>query len=91
MSASGVADPATFSAADAMQAAYFRAFLNEERRQLIADMAKRRAGLTVAGQPSSIGRLRDQIRAVQAELRHVDKLLERLDGRFADVDVAAAP
>lgn len=91
MSASGVVDPDTFTAADAMQAACFRTYLNEERRQLIADMAKRRAELTVARQPSSIGRLRAQIRAVQAELRHVDELLERLDGRFADIDVAVAP
>jgi hypothetical protein len=94
MSASGVADPATFTAADAMQAAYFRAYLGQQHRHLLADLAKHEAELaklTDPGHSLAIGRVRAQLRAVQAELRHVDKLVERLDGRFAETHVAAAP
>jgi hypothetical protein len=86
MSPRGVAYAATFAAADAMQAAYFRGYLMDERRHLVAEIAKREAELikrTDAGQLSAIGRLRAQIRAVQAELRYVDQLVERLNGRFA--------
>lgn len=91
MSASGVANPATYTAADAMQAAYFRAYLDEQRRQLAADMAKHQAELVKladAGHSLAIGRLRTQARAVQTELQHVEKLVERLDGRFAETPTA---
>jgi hypothetical protein len=94
MSALGGVHPATFAAADAMQAAYFRACLDGERRQLIADIAKHEAELvtqTEAGHLPAIGRLRAQIRAVHAELRYVDKLVERLTRRFTETHVAAAP
>lgn len=86
MSVSSAADVATFAAADAMQAEYFRGFLRDERRQLVAEIAKREAEIrkrTDAGQISAIGRLRAQTRAVQAELKYVDRLIEGLMGRFA--------
>jgi hypothetical protein len=94
MSPRGVAYAATFAAADAMQAAYFRGYLMDERRHLVAEIAKREAELierTDAGQLSAmIGRLRAQIRAVQAELRYVDQLVERLNGRFGQTSVVQA-
>jgi hypothetical protein len=73
---------------------YFRAFLDDERRQLIADIAKHAAELvtqTEEGHVSAIGRLRAHIRAVHAELRYVDQLVERLAGRFTEPHVTAAP
>jgi hypothetical protein len=85
MSPCPVVDPATFAAADAMQAVYFRGFLDDERRRLVDEIANREAELvkrTDAGQLSAIGRLRAQIRAVQTQLRYVDQLVERLNGRF---------
>lgn len=91
MSASGVANRAAFTAADAMQAAYFRAYLDEQRRQLTADMARHQTELVklaAAGQSVAIGRLRAQARAVHTELQHVEELVERLDGRFAETPTA---
>ncbi len=76
-----------FAAADAMQAAYFRGFLEEERQQLVAEITKREAEVVKrveAGQLSALGRLRTQKRAVEAELRYVDRLIQGLAGRFAD-------
>jgi hypothetical protein len=86
MSLSCAADVATFAAADAMQAAYFHGFLRDERRQLVAEIAKREAEIlkrTDAGQTSAIGRLRAQTRTVQAELKDVNRLIDGLTGRFA--------
>ena len=54
MSPFSATDPVTFATADAMQAAYFRGFLDDERHQLIADIAKREAEVVKrveAGQP----------------------------------------
>lgn len=87
MSISSASEVATFVSADAMQAIYFRAFLEDERRQLVAEIAKREAEVmkrTEAGQRSALGRLRTQTRAVEAELRYVDRLIQGLVGRFAD-------
>jgi len=87
MSISGASEVATFVSADAMQAIYFRAFLEDERRQLVAEIAKREAEVmkrTEAGQRSALGRLRAQTRAVEAELRYVDRLIQGLAGRFTD-------
>jgi len=87
MSISSASEMATFVSADAMQAIYFRAFLEDERRHLVAEIAKREAEVmkrTEAGQRSALGRLRTQTRAVEAELRHVDRLIQGLVGRFAD-------
>lgn len=87
MSVPSTADVANFATADAMQAAYFRGFLQDERRHLLAEIAKREAEVmkrVEAGQLSALGRLRTQTRAVEAELRYVDRLIQRLAGRFAD-------
>lgn len=88
MSVPGVPDSATFAAADAMQAAYFRSYLDEQRHQLIADLAKRAAELADARDVLTIERLRAQLRSVQSERQHVEKLIERLDGRFAAAPTA---
>jgi hypothetical protein len=66
-------------AADFEQAAYFRAELDAARRLLLADLAKRRAlidGSVDAGRATSST-------PVDAELHHIDWLIERLDRRFA--------
>jgi hypothetical protein len=88
MSVPVVPDPATFAAADAMQAAYFRAYLDGQRRQLVADMAKHAAELADARDALTIERLRAQLRTVQSERQHVEKLIDRLDGRFAAAPTA---
>jgi hypothetical protein len=74
------------AAADAIQAAYFRECLDDERRQRVGQIRKRQAEVTKrteAGQLSSVGRLRSQLRSVEAEVRYLDRLIERLDRRFA--------
>ena len=73
------------AAADAIQAAYFRDCLCDARRQRVGEIRKRRAEVTKrteAGQLSSVGRLRSQLRSVEAEVRYLDRLIERLDRRF---------
>lgn len=74
------------AAADAIQAAYFRECLDDERQQRVGELRKRQAEVTrrtEAGHLSSIGRLRSQLRSVEAEVRYLDRLIDRLDRRFA--------
>lgn len=74
------------AAADVVQAAYFRECLDDERQQRVGELRKRRAEVTrrtEAGHLSSIGRLRSQLRSVEAEVRYLDHLIDRLDRRFA--------
>jgi hypothetical protein len=69
-----------------MQAVYFRSSLSEERQSLLLDIARRNAEITRrihGGHVSGVGRLRSQIRSVEAELRYLDGLIDRLDRRFA--------
>jgi hypothetical protein len=65
--------------ADAQQAAYFRAELDAERRLLLADIGKRRA---LIDRPGDAGH-RVRATGAEAEVRHIDWLIARLDGRFA--------
>ena len=66
--------------ADAQQAAYFRAELDAERRLLLADIGKRRA---LIDRPSKVARSHDVHNNAEAQLRHIDWLIARLDSRFA--------
>lgn len=70
------------STADAQQAAYFRAELQVEREQLVADMGKRRA---LIDRPSESSRHhRVTLHSAEAEIRYLDSLIARLDSRFDD-------
>lgn len=73
------------SMADAQQAAYFRAELQAEREQLIADIGKRRA---LIERPSEVSRhQRATLHSAEAEIRYLDSLIARLDSRFASQSV----
>jgi hypothetical protein len=66
--------------ADAEQAAYFRAQLVTERDALVAAILHRRA-LISRGRGSSL--TASQAQRAEAEARHIDQLIARLDRRFA--------
>jgi cob(I)alamin adenosyltransferase len=90
---STVGDPVTAAVADARQAVYFRKFVNDLRRLLLNEIAKRNAEITRrihAGQPSSIRRLRSQMRGAEAEVQQLDRMIWRLDCRFKPFDAAAS-
>jgi hypothetical protein len=82
-------DPATVEAAeaaDALQAAYFRRSLCNERAHLLAEISKRRDDIaTRAKRGSTYGmdRLGSHLRSVEAQVRYVDGLIARLEHRFA--------
>jgi hypothetical protein len=81
---SSVGDPATAAAADAEQAAYFRGYLHDQRELLLTEIAKRNAEIEKrGGNSSSTRRLRSQMRSVEAEVQHLDRLIWRLNCRFA--------
>jgi hypothetical protein len=66
-------------AADVQQAAHFRDALAAERELLIGDINKRRP---LIDRPSDAGRVRRGVQSAEAQLRYVDRLIARLDGRF---------
>lgn len=71
--------------ADALQAAYLRRCLHDQRSQLAGEITKRQAEIInrmELGKMSAIGRLRSQIRNVEAELRYLDGLIAGLERRF---------
>jgi hypothetical protein len=73
-------------AADAMQAAYFRGCLADERERVTMRVSKHREEMATrleAGRMSGVQHLRSQIRSLEAELRYLDNLIGRLDRRFA--------
>jgi hypothetical protein len=73
--------------ADAHQAAYFRAELEAVRRVLIAECRNRRA---LINRPNDEGGSDPSLMSAEAEVRHLDRLIARLDSRFgADWDVSA--
>ncbi|TPG35753.1 hypothetical protein [Mycolicibacterium hodleri] len=86
MTAAGVDDDDSSMAADAMQAAYFRGTLADERELIAAHAQKHRdevARRIAAGMMSGIPHLRSQVRSHEAELRYLDGLIAKLDRRFA--------
>ncbi len=81
-------DDVATEAADALQAAYFRASLNEERQHLLAEIDKRRDDIirrAKAGRGSTTVAIRveSDLRSAEAQLRYLDRLIARLDRRFA--------
>lgn len=73
-------------AADAMQAAYFRGTLADERQQIATHVAKHRdemARCLTSGPKSAVAHLRAQVTSMEAELRYLDELIAGLDRRFA--------
>jgi hypothetical protein len=64
--------------ADAMQADAFRAFLDRERRELIAEHAKL----------VRMGDTRRAILRVETDLRHIDRMVDALERRFPDREVS---
>jgi hypothetical protein len=73
-------------AADAMQAAYFRRTLADEREQIAGHIAKHRDEMARRLQSeatSGIPHLRSQVRSMEAELQYLDELIAGLDRRFA--------
>jgi hypothetical protein len=73
-------DAASIEAADAMQAAHFRVSLVSERDQLVDSIAKRRA---IIDRRSNANHMRSQVRLAEAEVRHLNRLIERIDRRFS--------
>ncbi len=73
-------DVAAAVAADAMQAAHFRVSLAAERDQLLASIVKRRA---IIDRRTNANHMRSQVRTAEAEVRQLNRLIERLDRRFS--------
>jgi hypothetical protein len=76
-------------AADASQAAYFRALLARQRENTTTDLARshdrlreRMAGGQVVGL-RSMARMRSDVRELEAKKRELDRLIAALDRRFS--------
>ena len=81
-----IGDKAAAEAADALQAAYFRRSLCAERAQLLAEICKRGDNIakrTDRGSASATHRLGSYVRSAEAQMRYLDRLIARLDHRFA--------
>jgi UDP-N-acetylmuramate-alanine ligase len=77
---------AAAEAADALQAAYFRRSLCAERAQLLAEICKRGDNIAKTdrqGSASVTHRLGSYVRSAEAQVRYLDRLIARLDHRFA--------
>jgi hypothetical protein len=73
---------------DALQAAYFRGALADQRAVLGAEIGRqtRKLGsLSMKSDAMTISRLRREIRANEAEYRDLDRMIEALDRRFSTV------
>ena len=72
--------------ADAMQAAYFRGILADELADLSAYLAKQRGHLaarSTTGDQFALSRLRREIKATEAQVRYVGRLIDAVERRFA--------
>ena len=65
--------------ADVEQAAYFRSELEAERQLLLADNGMR---LALIHRPADAGHGRVALTRTEAQLRHIDWLIAKLDSRF---------
>jgi hypothetical protein len=75
------------AAADAMQAEYFKRFLEQERSELAARLSALNRRLTeclITGQTTRISHLRSVIRAAEGELRGIDRMVHALRRRFPE-------
>ena len=64
---------------DVEQAAYFRSELEAERQLLLAESGKR---LALIHRPADAGHGRVSLTRTEAQLRHIDWLIAKLDSRF---------
>lgn len=85
--AGGVTRDRSASDADALQAAYFRGLLADERVIVAARLAKERARLATLraadDDPFLLRHAELEVDAAEAEHRHLDRLINDLDRRFA--------
>lgn len=75
------------AAADAMQAEYFKRFLEQERSESAARLPALNRRLTeclTTGQTTRVSHLRSVIRAAEGELRGIDRMIDALRGRFTE-------
>jgi hypothetical protein len=80
-------DAAAAQVADAMQAAYLRRSLFDEREQLCSEIAERRDYIDRRHEHSrshTAQRLGSHLRSAESQLRYLDRLIARLDHRFGD-------
>jgi hypothetical protein len=73
-------------ASDALQAAYFRGALSDQRALLAAEIAKQTRNLGCLSSRTdslAISRLRRQIRANEATHRDLDRMIAAIDRRFS--------
>jgi hypothetical protein len=71
--------------ADALQADYFRGYLERQRSELAGELAKRLNDLaraTTKGATYSPSHIRRSIRHVENGIRAIDRMLQALDRRF---------
>jgi acyl-CoA reductase-like NAD-dependent aldehyde dehydrogenase len=78
-------DAAAAQVADAMQAAYFRRSLSDEREQLCSEIADATTstGVTTAA-AATAQRLGSHLRSAESQVHYLDRLIARLDHRFGD-------
>ena len=78
-------------AADAKQAAYFRAFLADEREQVGHNLLRSRLQLRACVEGEKVvglrtmARLRSDVRELEAEQRDLERLIAKLDRRFSSL------
>jgi hypothetical protein len=76
-------------AADALQAAYFRRLLADEREQTVSHLAHSHARLRecMAGEQviglRAMARMRSEVRELEAKQRELDRLVAVVDRRFS--------
>jgi hypothetical protein len=79
-------DDSPTRASDAMQAAYFRGALADQRALVAAEVGRQAEALnslTTKTDAIVISRLRRDIRISEAECRELDRMIDALDRRFA--------
>ncbi|HYZ68888.1 MAG TPA: hypothetical protein VE666_13990 [Mycobacterium sp.] len=88
----GVEGPVgTADAGDALQAAYYRGVLADEREQVAVNLTHSRARLRACADREKVvglramARLRADVRALENRHRDLDRLIAALDRRFATV------
>jgi len=81
-------DYAERQASDSLQAAYFRGALADQRTLIGAEIMRQTRklnGMSTRTDALAISQLRRDIRANDAELRDLDRMIAALDRRFAEI------
>jgi len=81
-------DYAERQASDSLQAAYFRGALADQRTLIAAEIMRQTRklnGMSTRTDALAISQLRRDIRANDAELRDLDRMIAALDRRFAEI------